>query len=111
MSSAQQSTRNLLLRALSTETFERLEPHLQRVDLTLKHPVETPGEPIETVYFCETCIASRIATAGEERIEVGITGREGITGLPVLHHASSSSIESFIQVPGEAFCIRVDALH
>src|SRR5436305_12409889 len=104
MSSAQQSTRNLLLRALSAETFERLEPRLQRVDLKLKHPIETPGAPIETVYCCETCIASRIARAGEEQIEVGIIGREGMTGLLVLHHASSSSIESFIQVPGEAFC-------
>jgi CRP-like cAMP-binding protein len=110
MSSSPRSTRNLLLKSLSDASFERLEPLLQRVTLPLKHSVQPPGEPIETVYFCETCIACRIATAGAERIAVDITGREGVTGLPVLHHARTSSLESFIQVPGEAFGIAVDDL-
>jgi len=105
MSTGQRSALNLLLRALSPDAFEAIEPFLQRVKLKIKHPLEVPGTPIHEVYFPETFIGSRVATAGDQSIEVGLSGNDGFTGVPVVHHATTSQIDCYVQIPGEAFRI------
>ena len=42
---------NRLLASLPPEDFERLEPHLERVELTYKLPLYLENKPIHHVYF------------------------------------------------------------
>src|SRR4051794_13718172 len=90
--------RNLLLRSLQQETIERLAPALNLVSLSVRTEIEAPGRSINAVYFFETALASTVARAGTEEVEVCITGRDGINGLALVNGAESSPFECFIQV-------------
>ena len=94
-------TRNMLLRSLAAKDYERLAPELERIELAQDQLLAPADEPIEYVYFLDGGIASIVAIGiNEGRTEVGIFGREGMSGLPVLLGADSSPQEVFIQVDG-----------
>jgi CRP-like cAMP-binding protein len=104
--------RNLLLNALSTADLALLQPHLQPTPLKLRQHLQVANRQIKTVYFPETGIASVVATGGGERrqAEVALVGREGMTGVPILHGVDRSPCNVFIQMEGEGQCIPADAL-
>jgi CRP-like cAMP-binding protein len=104
-------SRNRLLSVLPPDDFIRLRPQLQRVRLEFKQVLEAPNEPIKDVYFLEPGVGSIVAVAGGgERLEVGIFGPEGMSGLAVVQGSDRSPHETFIQVPGEAIRISAAAL-
>jgi CRP-like cAMP-binding protein len=66
---------NRLLASLSTDDFDLLAPHLEPVTLGLR-------KNLETVYFSEAGFASVVAVQSNgKEVEVGLIGREGMTGL------------------------------
>jgi len=70
-----------------------------------------PNTPIQHVYFLEQGIASVVASTPQgRRIEVGIIGREGLTGLPVLLGTDRTPHACFVQTPGAGWRIRADDL-
>ena len=76
---------NRLLAALSAEDLARLQPHLTAVDLKLLQKLERPNKPIEDIYFMHAGIASVVAVQPNgTSIEIGLIGREGMTGSSVL---------------------------
>jgi hypothetical protein len=93
----QSSTGNLLLSRLSRSDFDALGS-LERVSLPLRFAQENPNEPIRYVYFLESGLSSKIAlTDSSERLEVGIIGCEGMTGLAVVQGDGRSPHETFVQ--------------
>ena len=77
--------RNRLLAALTPADLNLLETQLQSVQLEKRRVLEAPNKTVDYVYFPETAIASVVAVCGrEERIEVGLIGCEGVSGLTVL---------------------------
>jgi len=93
------SPKNLLLRALSRADYALLEPHLEPVTLPLKAPLFDPNQPIERVHFLEDGVASIVSVQeGGRAVEIGIHGREGMSGVPVVLGAGSSPHASMIQV-------------
>lgn len=102
---------NRLLLALSVSDFSYLGPQLERVPLPLGARLVEPNKPIEHVYFLEHGIASVVGTTPQGRsIEVGIVGRDGLIGMPVLLGADRTPHDAFIQAPGEGLRIRADEL-
>jgi CRP-like cAMP-binding protein len=64
------------------EDFALLEPLLAPVDLPVRKQLEAPKKRIDQVYFIEAGFASVVANGSSKpSIEVGIIGREGMTGL------------------------------
>ena len=64
--------------------------------------LETPNKPIKYCYFIESGFASIVAAGGNgKRLEVGLIGREGVTGLSVVLGHDRSPNETFIQAEGE----------
>src|SRR5215213_6306876 len=103
--------RNRLLLALSVEDFSLLEPQLERAPLTVGMRLVEPNTPIEYVYFLEEGKAAIVAVTPQgRRIEAGLIGREGLTGMPVLLGADRTPHECFVQIPGAALRIRADEL-
>jgi len=97
------SQQNRLLAALSSADFRLLEPHLTKAILKVRTILEEPNEPIKDVYFVETGIASVVATGTEDRrIEVGLIGREGMSGLTVVLGNHRSPHSTYTQIAGEA---------
>jgi CRP-like cAMP-binding protein len=74
---------NRLLNSLSPSDLVLLRSTLKPVDLPIEAVLEKPNEPIEWVYFFESGIASVVAGEGT-RIEVGLIGREGMSGLSIV---------------------------
>ena len=105
------STANRLLSRLSSEDLLLLQPNLKRVDLPLRKQLERPNKPIDQIYFLESGFASVVADgSGGRGIEVGLIGREGMTGLSVLMGTDRSPHETFIQSAGEGVRISAGSL-
>jgi CRP-like cAMP-binding protein len=94
--------RNQLLAAMSAGDLALLQPHLQPIAMAVFWDMERPNRRIETVYFMEAGIASVVAVqADETRIEVGLIGCEGMTGIAVVLGGDQSPHSTYIQVAGE----------
>jgi CRP-like cAMP-binding protein len=104
--------RNRILRALSNADLALLQPHLEHAPLKFRQRLQSSNRQIKTVYFPESGIASVVAISGGEhrQAEIAIVGREGMTGLAVVHGADRSPCETFIQVAGEGQCISAEDL-
>lgn len=101
--------RNVILARLEPADFKLIEPHLEPVELPLRKVLEQRHRRITAIYFPESGFASVVAN-GERPIEVGIVGREGMTGLPVVLGGDRNANETFIQVAGQGQTMRAKAL-
>ena len=102
-------TTNLLLAALAPEDLALLRPHLTREKLEREQILTPAGEAIEHVWFPEGGVASVVAHKVDSgATEVGIFGREGFAGMPLLLGAGSSPHKIFMQVDGSTG-VRIDA--
>jgi CRP-like cAMP-binding protein len=91
---------NHILSRLSRADYRLLEPHLEAIDLPVRWQLEERNKRVEHVYFPESGFASVVAN-GERNIEVGIIGREGMSGLSVvLGSDARPANETFIQSAG-----------
>jgi CRP-like cAMP-binding protein len=107
---AQPPSQNAILSCLSEADFALLEPHLEPVNLPVRKVLERRGRPIKAIYFPESGFASVVADGGKRPIEVGLIGREGMTGLAVVLGNDRNANEVFIQAAGHGHCIKADAL-
>lgn len=106
---SQSYTRNLLLGTMAEADFALLQPHLERVELQRNDTLFEAGEPIEWAYFLESGVASIVSDEeGGEKIEVGILGREGVSGIPVLLGSDRGPHRCFMQV-GPSSALRIDS--
>jgi CRP-like cAMP-binding protein len=108
MTQVEQTTvHNHLLAALPPDDFALLAPTLKPTNLALKQVLYTADQPIGTAYFLESSTVSMLAPLEEGRfMEVGLVGREGLVGLPVVLGADSSATEALVQMQGKALQVR-----
>jgi CRP-like cAMP-binding protein len=108
---SQSTLHNRLLRALSADDFGLLQPHLELVSQKRGDVIVEPNEPIEQIHFPEHGIASIIANTDEgHRIEVGLYGRDGMSGTTLVLGTDRTPHEHFYQVAGSAIIIGADEL-
>jgi CRP-like cAMP-binding protein len=102
------STPNQLLASLPPADFNRIVTASERIELPRRTRLEQPQKRIEKVHFLESGVVSIVASGGVgTEVEVGIIGREGMSGLALIHSADRSPYSSYMQVAGAA--LRVDA--
>jgi CRP-like cAMP-binding protein len=104
------SIRNRLLASLSPTDLGLLEPDLEPIELPVRQVLEAPNMPISHSFFIESGLASIIAGNRHKRLEVGLIGCDGMTGLPIVLGNDRSPHETFIQVAGEGRRIAADKL-
>jgi CRP-like cAMP-binding protein len=105
------SFKNELLRSLSEADLGSICSKLERVDLPLRYEMERPNKAIRFVYFPETGLGSVVARGSRKKqIEVGIIGREGMTGLMVVLGDDRSPHQTFMQIAGDGLRIASDDL-
>jgi CRP-like cAMP-binding protein len=103
--------RNQLLAALSQADLRLLRPNLTAVALKLGRDLEKPNQRIDDVYFIDAGIVSVVAVQRQQqRIEVGLIGREGMSGTSVVLGTQSSPHWTYLQVAGEGQHIPAGAL-
>jgi CRP-like cAMP-binding protein len=103
-----QDSTNQLLAALPPEDFGRLTPHLERVFLKCGQSLYQLNEWMETAYFPEQAAISLVSRlSNHSTTEVGLVGKEGTIGLPIILGGNRSTHEAIVQIEGCA--LRLDA--
>jgi CRP-like cAMP-binding protein len=95
---------NDLLAALPREDYQSMARELEPVALTAGEVLCEPGERIRHVYFPDDGQISllTVVVAGRRTLEVGLVGREGMVGVPLVLGAQASPVRAQVQGSGSA---------
>ena len=108
---APSKTGNQILASLEPAVLALLKPDLESIELPLRRQLELRDRPIDNIYFLDGGLASMVlSSSANHSIEVGIVGREGMTGLPVLLGIERPVHETFIQTAGSGWRISTEKL-
>jgi CRP-like cAMP-binding protein len=103
---------NLILRSLPRAECARVFSALEFVRLKLHQVLHEPGEVIKSCYFMNDGMCSVLTVQPDgESVEVGLTGKEGFVGLPVIFGFKTSALRIITQGDGSAYRLEVSMLH
>jgi CRP-like cAMP-binding protein len=104
------AVRNKLLAALPPNVLSRLLPKLRPFSLTVRETLIPPDGAIDAVYFVESGWVSLVTTLDDgTQAEVGLVGREGMVGLPLIVGVDTAFEEAFVQANGTALQMEASA--
>ena len=101
---------NRVLSRIAKDDLALLKPHLAPVELPLRKQLEIPNRNIEHVYFPTRGFASVVAKSSVGSIEVGLIGRESMSGLAVIMGASRTQNATYMQSAGAGYRISASNL-
>jgi CRP-like cAMP-binding protein len=105
------NSENLLLAGLSAPARQLLTPHLLPTALPVRTILYKAEEDAEFAYFITSGIASVVTTMADGRtVEVGLIGREGLSGAMHLLGSSPVSTHCFMQLAGNGLQLRMAEL-
>jgi CRP-like cAMP-binding protein len=95
---------NFILLELPKNESERLLPMLEVVRMNVHYTIYEAGDAIKSVYFIDSGMISVLAVQPDGRsVEIGIIGKEGFVGLPLLVGYSSSPTRVVAQADTVAY--------
>jgi CRP-like cAMP-binding protein len=95
---------NTILLSLPDKERAAIYPRLVFMPLRTHDVLNETGEPIKHVYFMNSGLASVLNVMQDGKsVEVGLTGKEGFIGLPLLVGFRSSPSRVIIQIEGSGF--------
>jgi CRP-like cAMP-binding protein len=94
---------NSLLAALPRKSYLRLLPGLAPVELVFGEVLYDAGDTIRDVYFPTQSLVSLLTLVeGHLALEVGMVGREGMVGVPLVLGSDVSPVRALVQGAGPA---------
>lgn len=103
--------RNRILLLLAEAEFQTLRPLLSYQLLHNRVALHESGEELQSVHFPNHGLVSIIiATQNGKTVEVAIVGHEGFVGTAAVVGLKKSPDRAVVQVPGDGFRVRADAL-
>jgi CRP-like cAMP-binding protein len=101
-----QNSDNLVLAAILQEERNHLQQYLGFVLVKPGEVFWEPNKPIMSVYFPTAGMVSFVVVMGNgATAEVGVTGREGFVGIPIVLGADRASVRAIAQTEGSGFRI------
>ena len=98
---------NEILLRLPRKECEMLFSKLELVRMKTHHVLHEPGDTLKSGYFCNTGLVSVLSVLPDGKsVEVGLIGKEGFVGLPLIAGFRTSATQAVAQIEGTAF--RVD---
>jgi CRP-like cAMP-binding protein len=102
---------NIILRGLPRKESTQLFPSLEFVRLKLHQVLHEAGETIRSGYFLNNGLGSVLTTQPDGKtVEVGLIGKEGFVGFPVIFGFKTSGLRVITQGDGTAYRVEVDTL-
>jgi CRP-like cAMP-binding protein len=102
---------NLILRNLPRDEGSQLFPLMEFVRLRLHQVLHEVGETIRSLYFLNDGLASVLTVQPDGKsVEVGLIGREGFVGLPVIFGFKTSGLRVVTQGDGTGYRVDVGVL-
>jgi CRP-like cAMP-binding protein len=103
--------RNRLLAALPDAEWERVLPHLERVEMPLGKVLYESGDRLAHVYFPTTSIVSLLyVMENGSSAELAVVGYEGIVGISLFMGGNSTPSRAVVQSAGEGFRLKANLL-
>ena len=101
---------NCLLAVLPRKGYQLLLPRLESVTLKFGDVLYRPHEAIQYVYFPIDCLVSLLTLVeGHLALEVGLVGREGMLGIPLVLGVRDSPVRALVLGSGTA--LRMKSAH
>ena len=106
------SIHNEILLGLSGTAAETLfSKTLELVRLKVHHMLHEAGDGLKSVYFCNSGMISILSVFPDGKsVEVGLVGKEGVVGLPLLVGFRTAPTRAISQIDATAFRVDGDAL-
>ena len=102
---------NIILLSISDADFSSLRPHLEYVSLPNHLVLHEAGGRLEFAYFPNRGLISLVVVMEDgQTAEAGIVGNEGFTGTPASVGLSRSPLRAIVQISGDGFRVKVEAL-
>jgi CRP-like cAMP-binding protein len=102
---------NEILLALPDKDRAALTSKLEFMDLPTHTVLNDAEQPIKFAYFINSGLASVLNVLSDgKRVEVGLSGKEGFVGLPLLVGFSTSPTRVVMQIGGSGYRIRSNDL-
>jgi CRP-like cAMP-binding protein len=99
---------NRILLGLPARDLELLLPKLEFVRLKVHHVLHEPGDSLKSAYFPNSGLVSILSVFPDGKcVEVGLVGKEGFVGLPLVAGFRTANTRAIIQIEASAF--RIDA--
>ena len=99
---------NEILLGLPAREFDRLLPKLEFVRLRTHHVLHEPGDTLKSAWFCNSGLISILSVFPDGKsVEVGLVGKEGFIGVPLVAGFRTSPTRAIAQIEASAF--RVDS--
>jgi CRP-like cAMP-binding protein len=99
------------LALMSPADRDRLAPSIEETELSARQILEAPGKAISHVYFVESGLVSIVGTAPQgHRIEIGMVGYEGMSGIGIVLGDDRSPNETMVQSAGSALRVSTRSL-
>jgi CRP-like cAMP-binding protein len=103
--------RNKLLLAIPDEEFRRIRSRLQFIELPHHFILHQPHQTVRFAHFPNAGLISLVVELKDGRtVEAGLLGNEGASGTPAVLGLSRSPLREIVQIEGDAFRVRVNAL-
>jgi CRP-like cAMP-binding protein len=103
--------RNKPLLAVPDEEFRAIRPYLQFVDFPHHLSLHEPHRPVKYAHFPNEGLISLVVELKDGKtVEAGLVGNEGATGMPAILGLRRSPLREIVQIAGNGFRARVDAL-
>jgi CRP-like cAMP-binding protein len=102
---------NRILLGLPTKEREMLLPKLEFMRLKVHHVLHEPGDSLKSAYFCNTGLISILTVFDDGKsVEVGLVGKEGFIGLPLVAGFRTAPTRAIAQIEASVFRVDGEAL-
>lgn len=102
---------NRIIAALPSGEYAGLVDYLERVSLPVGQVLFEPGDSMAFVYFPTTCIVSLIyTTESGSTAELGMTGNDGLVGIPLVLGGETTTHKVVVQSEGVAYRLRAEVM-
>jgi CRP-like cAMP-binding protein len=95
---------NEIVLGLPAREFELLLPMLEFVRLRTHHVLHEPGDTLKSAWFCNSGMISILSVFPDGKsVEVGLVGKEGFIGVPLVAGFRTSPTRAIAQIAASAF--------
>src|ERR1700733_2997490 len=100
-----------ILRNLPPKEADLIIPKLEFVRLKTHHVLHEPGDTLKSAYFCNSGLISILSVFPDGKsVEVGLVGKEGFVGLPLVVGFRTATTRAVVQIESTALRIDGEAL-
>src|ERR1039458_6877811 len=102
---------NEILLGLPPRESDLLFPQLEFVRLSVHHTLHEPGDTLKSAWFCNSGLISILSVFPDGKsVEVGLVGKEGFIGLPLVAGFRTAPTRAIAQIEASAFRVDSDKL-